>query len=660
MSMRCDAANNAYAEFGSSAEQLSESKSDTTSLSSQTERQITTEVQGTSEIIKQAQDIISCLGERCEELERLTDSIPTLRKEIRSQIDQSMQMIQMALTERHESLLCEMDSILNTRTELITKMHGDFETRLQRLSSHVDLLKRLVQLSPGGTSNHGSQKGDSSNPARNTAVLKHKQEIEKLTNYPVLVHPSEYDTMSFFPKELDQLLSLIRCVGVIGLTSIDARKTTLSNGLVDEVSPVRRCMLNDETRIDILPQDSLGRYVSNPTSKDFTVSLIPRHEYVNEVKIIDHTECDKFGNHPFHHSSHNHMYNYSSPLQVVYKISTPGAYDLNIKLYGEHIQGSPFFVYARPALKPELKVWRDTMKTLSELPQRIQLVLVSHRRCKSAPNRPTDPDPPGAYADLVKLDRGDFLYSVGTKGRGDCEFANPTGICVTRDNKFLVADSNNATVQVFNSEQKFQFRFGEYGIQPGQLMRPVDVAETINGNYLVSDYDLHCVTVYTPAGAYMSRFGQRYLAGPKGIIADSRGRILVVDQKACMVCIFKPTGKFINRFGARGPADNQFTNPVSLAVNSQDEIYVSDYTQHAIKVFDMNGLYLFRFGVHGMESGMFHSPTGLAFDKLDRLYISDWGNNRIQASQVRHIHLLFTHMDDFLRLLYDILADFFP
>ncbi|KAA3676500.1 tripartite motif-containing protein 2/3 [Paragonimus westermani] len=156
--------------------------------------------------------------------------------------------------------------------------------------------------------------------------------------------------------------------------------------------------------------------------------------------------------------------------------------------------------------------------------------------------------------------------------------------------------------EVFNSEQKFQFRFGEYGIQPGQLMRPIDVAETINGNYLVSDYDLHCVTVYTPAGAYMSRFGQRYLAGPKGIIADSRGRILVVDQKACMVCIFKPTGKFINRFGARGPADNQFTNPVSVAVNSQDEIYVSDYTQHAIKVFDMNGLYLFRFGVHGMES----------------------------------------------------------
>ncbi|KAG5449759.1 hypothetical protein CSKR_201041, partial [Clonorchis sinensis] len=184
---------------------------------------------------------------------------------------------------------------------------------------------------------------------------------------------------------------------------------------------------------------------------------------------------------------------------------------------------------------------------------------------------------------------------------------------------------------VFTTQAQFLFRIGEYGYHPGQLMRPMDVAETINGNYLVSDFELHCVTVYSPTGTYISRFGQRYLSGPKGIIADRNGRILVVDQKSCMLCIFKPTGKFINRFGARGSGDNQFTNPFSVAVNSQDEIYVSDYAQHAIKVFDQNGLYLFRFGEHGMEPGMLHAPTGLAFDKQDNLFVSDWGNNRVQV-----------------------------
>ncbi|OON23652.1 NHL repeat protein [Opisthorchis viverrini] len=173
---------------------------------------------------------------------------------------------------------------------------------------------------------------------------------------------------------------------------------------------------------------------------------------------------------------------------------------------------------------------------------------------------------------------------------------------------------------IFTTQAQFLFRIGEYGYHPGQLMRPMDVAETINGNYLVSDFELHCVTVYSPTGSYISRFGQRYLSGPKGIIADRNGRILVVDQKSCMLCIFKPTGKFINRFGARGSGDNQFTNPFSVAVNSQDEIYVSDYAQHAIKVFDQNGLYLFRFGEHGIEPGMLHAPTGLAFDKQDNLF----------------------------------------
>lgn len=181
-------------------------------------------------------------------------------------------------------------------------------------------------------------------------------------------------------------------------------------------------------------------------------------------------------------------------------------------------------------------------------------------------------------------------------------------------------------------------------------MRPMDVAETINGNYLISDYELHCVTVFNPSGAYISRFGQRYLAGPKGLIADSRGRILVVDQKSCMVCIFKPTGKFINRFGARGVADNQFTNPISVAVNAQDEIYVSDYAQHAIKVFDFNGLYLFKFGLSGMDLGMLHAPTGLAFDKAENLYISDCGNNRVQVG-FHNFEVCFYQIDKYKNFL---------
>ncbi|TGZ55237.1 hypothetical protein CRM22_010427 [Opisthorchis felineus] len=629
--MQVDCSQSVSNECTSSIEQLNESKSDTTSLSSSADNQASSESHNAYETIKQAQSVISCLTERCDELERMTDGIPMLQKEIRSQIDQSMQMIQRALTERREFLLGELDAVLSSRNETITKMRTEFETRLQRLSSHVDLLKRLAQMSPSSTSSQSTPQGSSNHPTRNIALVKHKQEIEKILLLPVPLHPSEYDTMSFFPTELDQLLSMVRCVGVIGLTSIDAGKTTLAKDPDDEFSPIRRCLLNEEVRIDIITRDNMGRCITNPTSKEFTATLHSRNDYITEVRISDINDAERTGNPLSNYPSREQLTNIPTALQVAYRISTPGAYDLGIKLYGEHIQGSPYMIYARAPCTPDVRSWLETIREISEAPRRRHTVLVSRRRCKSAPSFSAAGDKLGALADINVIGRGDYLFSIGTKGRGEGEFANPTGVCVTRENKVLVADSNNASIQIFNTQAQFLFRIGEYGYHPGQLMRPMDVAETINGNYLVSDFELHCVTVYSPTGTYISRFGQRYLSGPKGIIADRNGRILVVDQKSCMLCIFKPTGKFINRFGARGSGDNQFTNPFSVAVNSQDEIYVSDYAQHAIKVFDQNGLYLFRFGEHGMEPGMLHAPTGLAFDKQDNLFVSDWGNNRVQV-----------------------------
>ncbi|CAL8096020.1 unnamed protein product [Calicophoron daubneyi] len=637
--MNFESMNNPDSEYSSSIEPLNESKSITTSVSSLADNHVIPESQEMAAVISRAQEVISCLAQRCEELERLSESVPILRKEISSQIEQCMQMVLRSISERREFLLRDLDTLLSSREEKVTTMRNNFETRLQRLSSHLDLLKRLTQSPGSSSSSQNAQTTGSNPPMKNIAIQKHKQEIEKLVSLPLSMHPSENDTMSFFPTELDQLLSSIRCVGIIGLTSIDASKTTLARSPDEEFSPIRHCELYEDMQIDVLPRDCLGRPVFNVTAEEFTASLTSRVEYITEAKVQDRRDSENpFVNAPVRVSQDSLTGPYSN-LQIVYRISTPGAYDLNVQLFGEHIQGSPFLVYARNAFRPDIQGWLETMKELSEMPRRFRSMHTSKRRCKSAPNRQLKADVPEALADTDKLQRGDLLFSVGTRGRGEGEFANPCGICVTREHKILVADINNASIQVFNESGQFLFRIGEYGYHPGQLMRPVDVAETINGNYLVSDYELHCVTVYNPSGSYMSRFGQRYLSGPKGLIADSRGRILVVDQKACMVCIFKPTGKFINRFGSRGTGDNQFINPTFVAVNSQDEIYVSDYTQHSIKVFDVNGLFLFKFGVHGMDVGMLHSPTGLAFDKHDNLFISDWGNNRVQIHGVAGTYL---------------------
>ena len=72
--------------------------------------------------------------------------------------------------------------------------------------------------------------------------------------------------------------------------------------------------------------------------------------------------------------------------------------------------------------------------------------------------------------------------------------------------RVLVADSNSQCVQVFDAASgECILRFGTRGRLAGQLQRPTGVAVTINGNYLVADYENKWVGVYSPEGKYISR-----------------------------------------------------------------------------------------------------------------------------------------------------------
>jgi len=79
-------------------------------------------------------------------------------------------------------------------------------------------------------------------------------------------------------------------------------------------------------------------------------------------------------------------------------------------------------------------------------------------------------------------------------------------------------------------------RFGAKGRQAGQLQRPTGVAVTGNGNYLVADYDNKWVSVHGPDGKYINKIGGGKLLGPKGVCVDREGHIIVVDNKLS-ICI---------------------------------------------------------------------------------------------------------------------------
>ena len=72
--------------------------------------------------------------------------------------------------------------------------------------------------------------------------------------------------------------------------------------------------------------------------------------------------------------------------------------------------------------------------------------------------------------------------------------------------RLLIADSNSQCVQVFSATTgECLLKFGVRGRQASQLQRPTGVAVTSNGNYLVADYDNKWVGVFSPEGKYINR-----------------------------------------------------------------------------------------------------------------------------------------------------------
>ena len=99
---------------------------------------------------------------------------------------------------------------------------------------------------------------------------------------------------------------------------------------------------------------------------------------------------------------------------------------------------------------------------------------------------------------------GGFLLYLGTegtgagRGTGDGQFHNPKGISVDRAGNVYVAETINHRVQVFDSNGRFQRKWGSEGSGNGQFDRPRYVAVDGAWNVYVSESGNHRVQVFAP------------------------------------------------------------------------------------------------------------------------------------------------------------------
>ncbi|KAG5848441.1 hypothetical protein ANANG_G00098490 [Anguilla anguilla] len=425
-------------------------------------------------------------------------------------------------------------------------------------------------------------------------LLVRKQMSERLgelasQDYPL--QPEENDQLDFL-IETEGLKKSIHNLGTIVTTNAIAYETVASG------EGLRQCVVGLPTSVTITTKDKDGE-LCKTGSASLTAEICTPDGSVADGEILD---------------------NKNGTYEYLYTVHKEGSFTLSLRLYDQHIKGSPF----------RLKVCKsaDASPTSDGAKKRLKSPGSCHVKQKAI-KRPASMYSTGKRKENPIED--DLIFRIGTKGRNKGEFTNLQGVAASSVGKILIADSNNQCVQIFSNDGQFKNRFGVRGRSPGQLQRPTGVAVHPNGDIIIADYDNKWVSIFSSDGKFKSKIGSGKLMGPKGVSVDRNGHIIVVDNKSCCVFIFQPNGKLVTKFGSRGNGDKQFAGPHFAAVNSNNEIIVTDFHNHSVKVFNSDGEFQLKFGSNGEGNGQFNAPTGVAVDANGNIIVADWGNSRIQV-----------------------------
>ncbi|KAK3511100.1 hypothetical protein QTP70_030305 [Hemibagrus guttatus] len=532
-------------------------------------------------------------------LPQIRDAVHVL-KDILQQLSSQKNCIE----EDIHSSFSDLHKTLDTRKSvLLMELEVTYGLKQKVLQKQLDTLLR----EEADICSNSSQTGEALDGASDAVVLQtHKnfgERLSELASQGLPLQPEENDQLELM-MEVEGLRKSIHNLGAIITTSAVASQTEASGDGLEQ------CIVGQPTSVIITTRDKSGGLCKSGNAVISGEVFTPEGS-VMDGEILDH----KNGTYEF-----------------LYTLHKEGNFSLALRLYDQHIKGSPFRlkVTGSPDDSPTTTSGANAASTGSS---------DGGARRRSAKS-------PGSRSRQKGMRRGgslfstpkkkvnpiedDLIFKIGTKGRNKGEFTNLQGVAAS-SSSILIADSNNQCVQIFSNEGEFQSRFGVRGRSPGQLQRPTGVAVHPNGDIIIADYDNKWVSIFSSDGKYKAKLGSGRLMGPKGVSVDQNGHVIVVDNKACMVFIFQPSGKLVTKFGSRGNGDKQFAGPHFAAVNNNNEIIVTDFHNHSVKVFSAEGEFLLKFGSNGEGNGQFNAPTGVAVDINGNIIVADWGNSRIQV-----------------------------
>ncbi|KAF7223486.1 tripartite motif-containing protein 2 [Nothobranchius furzeri] len=531
----------------------------------------------------------------------LKEQLNAVKKRL-PEIDSALQMLSeilQQLTNRKSSVedyihstFDELQKTLNVRKSvLLMELEVSYGLKQKVLQAQLDA---LLQGQEGINSSCNFTEQALSHGTDAEVLLVKKQMGERLielANQELPLQPGENDQLDF-RVETDGLKKSIHNLGSVTTTNAVAFETVATG------EGLRHCVVGVPTSVTITTKDKDGG-LCKMGNAIITAEISSSDGSKGDGEIVD---------------------NENGTFEFLFTVSEEGTFNLSLRLYNQHIKGSPFKI---KATKPT-----DSSPFSDSTKKRLQSPGSGHIKQKAI-KRPASMYSTGRRKENPIED--DLIFRVGSKGRNKGEFTNLQGVAASSLGKVLIADSNNQCVQIFSNNGQFKSRFGVRGRSPGQMQRPTGVAVHSNGDMIIADYDNKWVSIFSSEGKFKNKIGSGKLMGPKGVAVDKNGHIIVVDNRACRIFIFQANGKLVTKFGSRGNSDTQFAGPHFAAINNNNEIIITDFHNHSVKVFNTEGEFLLKFGSNGEGNGQFNAPTGVAVDAYGNIIVADWGNSRIQV-----------------------------
>ena len=167
----------------------------------------------------------------------------------------------------------------------------------------------------------------------------------------------------------------------------------------------------------------------------------------------------------------------------------------------------------------------------------------------------------------------------------------------------------------------------EKGNGMGLLSLPRGVTvENETGNIYIADTEDNCVKVFNSTDKYLFKFGDKedegkmYLPFSVAICGD---RILISQYNHCILN-YQLNGKFISKIGKYGNGELEFNCPLGLTIDeSNGNIYVSDCDNNRIQILSQDFvLYLSLEKIHSSTLLMLNSPKNTFSFLMDLILVS--------------------------------------